>query len=70
MALGGMTDTPFYPQIEPYDTGMLAVGAPHQIYWEQSGNPRGVPVVFLHGGPAPARARRTAASSTRRTTAS
>jgi proline iminopeptidase len=51
MALGGMADTPFYPQIEPYDTGMLAVGAPHHVYWEQSGNPKGVPVVFLHGGP-------------------
>jgi proline iminopeptidase len=46
-----MVDTAFYPQIEPYDTGMLAVGGPHKIYWEQSGNPSGVPVVFLHGGP-------------------
>lgn len=40
-----------YPAIEPYQTGMLAVGAPHSLYWEQSGNPRGVPVLFLHGGP-------------------
>jgi proline iminopeptidase len=46
-----MADGAFYPQIDPYDTGMLAVGGPHQIYWEQSGNPKGVPVVFLHGGP-------------------
>jgi proline iminopeptidase len=30
---------------------MLAVDARHTIYWEQSGNPAGVPVVFLHGGP-------------------
>ncbi len=30
---------------------MLDVGAPHRLYWEQSGNPKGVPVVFLHGGP-------------------
>ncbi|MSO72957.1 MAG: prolyl aminopeptidase [Rhodospirillaceae bacterium] len=30
---------------------MLDVGAPHGIYWEQSGNPKGTPVVFLHGGP-------------------
>ena len=30
---------------------MLDVDAPHRIYWEQSGNAKGVPVVFLHGGP-------------------
>lgn len=30
---------------------MLSVDDIHQIYWEESGNPRGVPVVFLHGGP-------------------
>ncbi len=41
----------FYPEIEPYASGHLPVGGPHQVYWEQSGNPRGVPVVFLHGGP-------------------
>lgn len=40
-----------YPSIEPYDSGMLAVDDTHTIYWEQSGNPNGVPVVFLHGGP-------------------
>jgi proline iminopeptidase len=42
---------PLYPQIEPYASGKLAVGGPHEIYWEQSGNPNGKPVVFLHGGP-------------------
>ncbi|NCC21651.1 MAG: prolyl aminopeptidase [Alphaproteobacteria bacterium] len=42
---------PLFPEITPYSTGFLAVGAPHQIYWEQSGNPYGVPVVLLHGGP-------------------
>ena len=41
----------FYPEIEPYDTGMLAVGDGNEIYWEVSGNPDGKPVVFLHGGP-------------------
>ena len=41
----------FYPEIEPYETGMLNVGDGHTIYWEQSGNPEGKPVVFLHGGP-------------------
>ena len=30
---------------------MLDVDPPHRLYWEQSGNPDGVPVVFLHGGP-------------------
>jgi proline iminopeptidase len=40
-----------YPPIEPYTTGMQAVDAHHTIYWEQSGNPHGVPILFLHGGP-------------------
>ncbi len=43
--------TEFFPPIEPYETGLMIVDAPHQIYWEQSGNPDGVPVVVLHGGP-------------------
>jgi len=30
---------------------MLVVDANHTMYWEQSGNPTGVPVLFLHGGP-------------------
>ncbi|NDU93090.1 MAG: prolyl aminopeptidase [Ferrovum sp.] len=42
---------PLYSKIEPHDSGWLALTPPHQIYWEQSGNPRGIPVVFLHGGP-------------------
>ncbi len=41
----------FYPEIEPYDHGMLDVGDGHHVYWELCGNPRGKPVVFLHGGP-------------------
>ena len=40
-----------FPPLEPYDSGMLSVEAPHRIYWEQSGNPQGLPVVTLHGGP-------------------
>ena len=40
-----------YPDIEPYDTGMLKVSPLHTIYYEQCGNPQGKPVVFLHGGP-------------------
>ena len=40
-----------YPPIEPHDAGMLALDDVHTMYWEVSGNPHGVPVVFLHGGP-------------------
>ncbi|CAL9128410.1 proline iminopeptidase [Musa troglodytarum] len=40
-----------YPHIEPYSTGFLKVSDIHTLYWEQSGNPNGHPVVFLHGGP-------------------
>jgi proline iminopeptidase len=40
-----------YPEIEPYEKGMLAVDGTHTLYWEQCGNPRGKPVVFVHGGP-------------------
>ncbi|HEX4782288.1 MAG TPA: prolyl aminopeptidase [Usitatibacter sp.] len=42
---------PLFPPIEPYASGMLDLDSPHRMYFEQSGNPRGVPVVFLHGGP-------------------
>ena len=41
----------FYPEIEPYETGMLEVGDGQTIYWEASGNPDGKPAVYLHGGP-------------------
>ena len=37
-----------YPEIEPYDRGMLKVSELHTLYYEQSGNPHGKPVVFLH----------------------
>ncbi|MEM9301011.1 MAG: prolyl aminopeptidase [Pseudomonadota bacterium] len=40
-----------YPEIEPFDHGLLAVDEPHEVYYEQCGNPDGKPVVFLHGGP-------------------
>ncbi len=40
-----------YPSIEPYAHGMLAAGDGHQLYWELCGNPAGIPVVVLHGGP-------------------
>jgi len=40
-----------YPEIEPYQTGFLKTSDGHQIYYEQSGNPNGKPVIFVHGGP-------------------
>src|SRR6202167_5581698 len=40
-----------YPPIEPYNTGKLQVLPIHEIYFEQSGNLSGKPVIFLHGGP-------------------
>jgi len=40
-----------YPPIEPYRKGFLRVSSIHRIYYEESGNPRGKPAVFLHGGP-------------------
>ena len=40
-----------YPEIEPYDDGMLDVGDGQRIYWEVSGNPHGKAAVVLHGGP-------------------
>ncbi len=40
-----------YPSITPYKTGHLRVSDIHEIYYEESGNPKGKPVVFVHGGP-------------------
>jgi proline iminopeptidase len=40
-----------YPAIEPYNRGMLKVSPVHEIYYEECGNPKGKPAVFVHGGP-------------------
>ncbi len=40
-----------YPPLEPFESGMLEVENPHVIYWERSGNPKGKPVIVIHGGP-------------------
>ncbi|MQA02836.1 MAG: prolyl aminopeptidase [Streptosporangiales bacterium] len=37
--------------VEPYESGMLAVGDGHSVYWETVGDPAGTPAVYLHGGP-------------------
>ena len=43
--------SPFYPPLAPYRSGRLRVSPLHELYWEACGNPQGIPVVFLHGGP-------------------
>lgn len=43
--------TSLFPTLEPHRSGMLAVDDLHTLYWEESGNPHGQPVLFLHGGP-------------------
>ncbi|MGV9705099.1 prolyl aminopeptidase [Streptomyces sp. NPDC003483] len=40
-----------YPEIEPYDQGMLDVGDGNRVHWEVCGNPDGKPALMLHGGP-------------------
>jgi proline iminopeptidase len=40
-----------YPEIEPYDAGMLEVGDGNLVYWEVCGRPDGKPALVLHGGP-------------------
>jgi len=44
-------DTDLYPPIKPYASDMLDVGDGHRLYYELSGHPDGIPVVFVHGGP-------------------
>ncbi|WP_426754476.1 prolyl aminopeptidase [Myxococcus sp. Y35] len=40
-----------YPPLEPFRAGRLPVSGGHELYFEESGNPRGKPVLFVHGGP-------------------
>ena len=40
-----------YPEVTPYEHGMLEVGDGHRIHWETCGNPTGKPALVLHGGP-------------------
>lgn len=46
-----MNESYLYPPIAAYDEGFLAVSSLHTLHYEQSGNPQGLPVVVLHGGP-------------------
>ncbi len=40
-----------YPDIQPYVQHSLAVASPHTLHVEECGNPSGIPVLFVHGGP-------------------
>ncbi len=51
MAADGTRIRTLYPPVEPYSSGMMQAGDGHSVYWELCGNPRGIPAVFLHGGP-------------------
>ncbi len=51
MAAGKEAIVDRFPEIEPYESGMLDVGDGQQLYWEACGNPAGKPALVLHGGP-------------------
>jgi len=40
-----------FPEIEPYKTGRLKVSEKHELFYEEVGNPKGSPILFVHGGP-------------------
>jgi proline iminopeptidase len=44
-------DGPLYPESAPHASGMLALDGRHTMHWEECGNPDGVPLLFIHGGP-------------------
>ena len=46
-----MTRRTYFPPVETFNSGRLQVGDGHELYFEESGNPNGKPVVFVHGGP-------------------
>ncbi len=46
-----MIHAELYPEIDPHAQGRLDLDSRHVMYWEVSGNPKGLPVLFLHGGP-------------------
>jgi len=51
MALSETVERILFPACEPYRSGHFAVGDGHEVYVEECGNPDGVPVLFVHGGP-------------------
>ena len=42
---------PFHPIAEPHASGLLDVGDGNAIWWEEAGNPSGIPALVIHGGP-------------------
>ena len=48
---GGAELQPLFPPVEPHASGMLDLEGPHRMFWEESGNPRGVPVVLFSRQP-------------------
>jgi proline iminopeptidase len=50
-ATTGRARRTLYPPIEPYTSGYLRVSPVHEIYYEECGNPKGKPALFVHGGP-------------------
>lgn len=46
-----MSGFSLFPPVEPYLTGRLRVSELHELYYEEVGNPKGLPALFLHGGP-------------------
>ena len=50
-AAKGLAMLTLHPEIKPYQVHRLAVDPPHELYVEESGNPGGIPVLFVHGGP-------------------
>jgi len=46
-----MTLRTHYPPIEPLESGFMPAGNLHSLHWERCGNPEGIPVIFVHGGP-------------------
>ena len=51
MTIAAGSPRTLYPEIEPFDSGMLDVGDGHTVHWERSGTKGAKPAVFLHGGP-------------------
>jgi len=51
LPLGDADASALFAPIQPYRTGTLALDSLHTMYWEECGNPEGIPVLFLHGGP-------------------
>jgi proline iminopeptidase len=50
-ASAGREEGTLWPEIKPYKTGYLKVSPLHEIYYQLGGNPKGKPVMYLHGGP-------------------